>query len=86
MPLYVFFPGTMPGTKSLTAAKKAVGDNGATVVRTAAGSMLVEATPARAKRIVQALLGWQYTPERKTTRVPERRPPERAKALTAKTN
>lgn len=79
MPFYVFFPGTASSTKSLTAAKKAVSDNGATVVRAAAGAMLVEAAPTSAKRVAQALPGWQYTPERKTTRVPERRPLQRAK-------
>jgi hypothetical protein len=76
MARYVFFPGNKPGTKSLTAAKRAVSDQGASVVGTAEGGMLVEATPAGAKRVARALHGWDYAPERVVTRVLERRPGE----------
>ena len=74
MARYVFFPGNRPSAKSLTAAKRAVSDQGASVVGTAEGGMLVETTPARARRVAQALPGWEYAPERVVTQVPERRP------------
>lgn len=46
--------------------------------------MLVEATPARARRVAQVLRGWDYAPERAVSRVPERRPLERARMLAGK--
>jgi hypothetical protein len=81
---YIFFPGNKPGAKSLTAAKKAVSEQGGSVVGTAEGGMLIEATPARARRVAQVLSGWDYTPERAETRVPERPPLERARVLAGK--
>ena len=84
MARYVFIPGNKPGTRSLTAAKKAVSEQGASVVATAEGGMLIEATPARARRVAEALHGWDYSPERVVTRVPERRPLERARLLVDK--
>ena len=57
MARYVYFSGnSKPGTKSITAAKKAVRDQGASVVGTAS-----------AKRIARVLRGWDYTAERLVT-------------------
>jgi hypothetical protein len=50
------------------------------VVKSLAGTMLLEVTPARVPEVAQALPGWRYSVERKTTRVPERKPLERSKA------
>jgi hypothetical protein len=63
----------------LAAARRTATSNGATVLRVIAGSMLIEAAPGKIAAVATALRGWQYSPERKTTRVPERRPLERAK-------
>lgn len=41
---------------------------------------LLEVTPAQVPEVAQALPGWRYSVERKTTRVPERKPLERSKA------
>lgn len=79
MARYVFFPANSAGARSLTAAKKAVSEHGATVLRSAEGGLLVEATPAGAKRVARALQGWQYTLERQSMRLPERTPLERAR-------
>jgi hypothetical protein len=42
--------------------------------------MLLELAPAQVPAVAQALPGWRYALERKTTRVPERRPLQRTKA------
>ncbi len=84
MARYVFFPDNMPGTKSIAAAKRVLIDQGASIVGTAEGGVLVEATSAEVKRVAQALRGWDYAPERAETRVPERRPLERARLLAGK--
>jgi len=60
-------------------AKRTASAHGATVLRAIAGSMLLEAPPSKAAAVAKALPGWRYSPERKTTRVPERRPLERLK-------
>lgn len=84
MARYVFFPATAStGAAPLASAKKTASAYGATVLRAIAGSMLLEAPPAKAAAVAKALPGWRYSPERKTTRVPERRPLQRAK-LSAK--
>ena len=46
--------------------------------------MLVEVDAAAAVQVVRALPGWSYAIERKTTRVPESRPLERAKMAARK--
>ncbi len=84
MARYVFFPDNKPGTTSIAAAKRVVIDQGASIVDTAEGGVLVEATPAEAKRVAQALSGWDYAAERAETRVPERRALERARLLAGK--
>jgi hypothetical protein len=66
----------------LTAAKKAARSHGATVVKSLAGTLLLELAPARVPEVAHALPGWRYAPERKTARVPERKPLERARART----
>ncbi|MBT2326940.1 hypothetical protein J7E62_32085 [Variovorax paradoxus] len=83
MDRYVFFSAKSGDAKALTAAKKTARALGVTVVDAAAGSMLVEAAPAKAEQVAQALPGWRYTAERKTARVPERRPLQRAKLAAA---
>jgi ribosome modulation factor len=80
MSRYVFFNSDAQDDKVLTAAKKAARSHGATVVKSLAGTMLLELAPAQVPNVVQALPGWRYAVERKTARVPERKPLERAKA------
>ena len=84
MDRYVFFSSSAVDAKALAAAKKTAKALGATVVRAAAGSMLVEAPPTQAAQVAQALPGWRYTVERKAARVPERTPLQRAKLAAAK--
>ena len=79
MSRYVFFNSDAQDDKVLTAAKKAARSHGATVVRSLAGTMLLDLTSAKVSDVARALPGWRYSAERKTTRVPERRPLERAK-------
>jgi hypothetical protein len=55
------------------------------VVKSLAGTMLLEATPAQVPEVAQASPGWRYAAERKTARVPERKLLERSKARGALT-
>jgi hypothetical protein len=80
MSRYVFFNSDAQDVKVLTAAKKAARSRGATVVKSLAGTMLLELAPAQVCEVAQALPGWRYSAERSMTRVPERRPLERSKA------
>ena len=80
MSRYVFFKSDGQDDKVLTAAKKAARSHGATVVKSLAGTMLLELAPARVQDVAQALPGWRYSVECKTTRVPERKSLERSKA------
>jgi hypothetical protein len=84
MDRYVFFSADSSDAKALAAAKKTARALGATVVGAAAGSMLVEAAPTQLAQVAQALPGWRYTVERKSARVPERRPLQRAKLSAGK--
>ena len=81
---YVFYSPLTPDPKVVTAAKKTAVSLGATVVRTAAGSMLLEAAPSKAAEVAKALPGWRYSVEAKTHRIPERTPLQRARAAAAK--
>jgi hypothetical protein len=45
--------------------------------------MLLKLAPAQIPEVARALPGWRYSVERKTTRVPERKPLERSKARAA---
>lgn len=80
MSRYVFFNSKAQDAKVLTAARKAARLHGAIVVKSLAGTMLLELAPAQVPEVAQALPGWRYSVERKSARVPERRPLERAKA------
>ena len=80
MSRYVFFNSDAQDAKVLTVAKKTARSRGATVVKSLAGTMLLEATPAQLPQVAQASPGWRYSVERKMTRVPERKPLERSKA------
>lgn len=81
MDRFVFFTSATDAV-GLATAKKTAKALGAAVVRALPGTMLVVAPPTKAAQVAKALPGWRYTAERKTTRVPERRPLERAR-LTA---
>ena len=83
MSRYVFSNSNAQDGKVLTAAKKAAQLRGATVVKSLAGTMLLEVPAAKVPEVAQALPGWRYSAERKTTRVPERKPLERAKRRTS---
>jgi hypothetical protein len=80
MSRYVFFNSDAQDAKVLTAAKKTARSRGATVVKSLAGTMPLEVTPAQVPEVARALPGWRYSVERKTTRVPEPKPLERSKA------
>jgi hypothetical protein len=80
MARYVFYRSDAQDAKVLTAAKKTARSRGATVVKSLAGTILLEVTPAQVPEVAQALPDWRYAAERKTTRVPERKPLERSKA------
>jgi hypothetical protein len=80
---YVFFNANAQDVNVQTAAKKVARSQGATVLKSLAGTMLLELTPAKAALVAQALPGWRYVIERKTTSVPERSPLERGKGRSA---
>jgi hypothetical protein len=80
MSRYVFFNNDAQDSKVLMGAKRAARAHGATVVKSLAGTMLLELTAKQVPELAQALPGWRYCAERSSTRVPERRPLERAKA------
>ena len=83
MSRYVFFNSDAQDAKVLMAAKKTARSRGATVVKSLAGTMLLELAPARVPEVAQALPGWRYAVERKATRAPERKPLERSKVQPA---
>lgn len=80
MTRYVFVCTSALDDQALVAARKAARSHGATVVKSLAGTMLLEVTPAQVPEVALALPGWRYAAERKTARVPERKPLERSKA------
>lgn len=84
MARYVFHLPLSLDTKAVSAAKRKATAMGATVVRTAAGQMLVETTPARAAKVAEALPDWRYALERSAARIPERAPLARAKYAAAR--
>ncbi len=83
MDRYVFYSPLSLDPKSVTAAKKTATALGARVVRTAAGSMLLEAAPTMITQVAQALPGWRYSVEAKAHRIPERTPLQRARLAAA---
>ena len=80
MSRYVFFNDDAQDGKVLAAAEAMVRSRGAKVVKSLAGAMLLELAPAQVADVAQALPGWRYSAEGKTTRVPERKPLERSGA------
>jgi len=76
---YVFYFPLSVDPKLVAAAKKTAKDLGVTVLRTVAGSMLVEAEASEAALVAKALPGWQYSVESMTHRIPERTPLQRAR-------
>lgn len=85
MARYVFRNRDAQCKQALAAAAKAARSLGATVVKSLAGTMLLEATPAQVPEVAQASPGWRYAAERKTARVPEPKLLERPKARGALT-
>lgn len=87
MDRYVFYPapdrGIAADAKALGAARRACKSLGVTVVRAAAGSMLVEAEPTEVREVAKALPGWCYSAEKKGARLPERTPLQRARLAAA---
>lgn len=77
---FVFVSTSALDDQALAAAKKTSRSRGATLLKSLAGTMLLEVTPAQVPEVAQALQGWRYSAERKTTWVPERKPLERSKA------
>ncbi len=84
MDRFVFYNSQCLDPKSLTVAKKTAREKGATVLRAAVGTMLVEAAPADAAEVARALPGWRYSAETRTHRVPERTTLQRAKLAASK--
>ena len=84
MARYILFPTTGAESTSLATARQAAVAHGATVIRAIAGGMLLEVPKSKVIELAQALHGWSYSPERKTIRVPERSPLERARAARSK--
>jgi hypothetical protein len=84
MARYVFHLPLSLDTRAVSAAKRKATAMGATVVRTAAGQMLVETSPAKAAKVAEALPEWRYALERVAARLPERTPLARAKYAAAR--
>jgi hypothetical protein len=78
MGCYVFYNSELRGHEALAAARQSAMSIGIAVVKTLAGTMLLERTPQQAVEVARALPGWRYSVDRKTTRAPERRPLARA--------
>lgn len=84
MARYVFHLPLSLDTRAVSAAKRKAVALGATVVRSAAGQMLIETTPARAAKVAEALPDWRYALERVAARLPEKTPLTRAKYAAAR--
>ena len=81
---YVFHLPTSLDAKQVSAAKKTAAAMGATVVRTAPGQMLVEASEAKAAELADELPQWRYGPDRASARRPDLSPLTRAKFAAAR--
>lgn len=79
MERFVFYSPSLDA-KALASAKRAAARLGATVVRSLAGTMLLEAPRAKAAELAEALPGWRYSAEARTHRVREKTPRQRARA------
>jgi hypothetical protein len=75
---HVFYSSELRGHEALAAARQSAMLIGVTVVKTLAGTMLLEGKPLQAIEVARALPDWRYSVDRKTTRAPERRPLARA--------
>jgi hypothetical protein len=70
---YVFYFSMGTGSQAaVRAARKAVSALGATVIKAGVGTLLVEATPAKAAEMAEALPLWRYVQEKTVARLPER--------------
>jgi hypothetical protein len=78
MDRYVFYFSGNADQRLVREAKKTLEQLGATVVKTVAGSMLVEGSSSKVKRAATALPDWRYSLDTRTHRMPEK------KALTGK--
>jgi len=76
MARYVFRPRGLESTPVAT-VRKAARSHGATVLKVVGDLMLLEMSPAKAAEFARELQSWSYSPDRKTTHLPERRPLER---------
>jgi|JI8StandDraft_2_1071088.scaffolds.fasta_scaffold134929_2 hypothetical protein len=83
MSRYVFFNNDAQDAKVLTAAKRAARSRGATVVKSVAGTLLLELEPAQVPQVAEVLPGWRYAVERIVARVPERKPLTRVRSASA---
>lgn len=79
MDRYVFYHPLSLDAKTVAAAKKKAASLGATVLRSAAGTMLLEAERAAIRQVANALPDWRYSVEAKVHRLPERTPLQRAR-------
>jgi hypothetical protein len=84
MQRFVFYNSSGLDPKTAAAAKRTVKSLGATVVKATAGTMLLEASPAKLALVVKALPGWRYSIEAKSYRIPDRSPLQRARLNAAK--
>ncbi len=85
MDRYVFYPREGLEAKDVAAAKRTAKALGATVVRAAAGLMLLEAGPEKAEQVARALPGWRYSADQKKAhKIPERTPLQRARLAAAR--
>jgi hypothetical protein len=80
---YIFFNNDCQDSKALMAARRVARSHGATVVKSVAGTLLLELSPAQVPQVAEALPGWRYTVERQVTRLPERKPLQRARSAAA---
>ncbi len=69
---YVFYYAMGAGTRAaVRAAQMTASALGATVIKVGMGTLLVEATQAKAAELANALPEWRHAQERLTTQLPE---------------
>lgn len=69
MTRYIFLSSNSDGSENIVRTRKVVRGTGAEVVRTAPGSILVEATASQLRKLKNLLPDWTCTAERKTARL-----------------
>lgn len=83
MSRYVFsLPTLKPDPRVVAAAEQIARELGATVLRKAAGSLLLDAAPGVAAKLAKAMPDWRLDREQ-SYRTPERTPLQRAKLAAA---